>query len=76
MAKKKSGGLLKNMMRSMSKTVDSAVKYLVKHPISIKGKEVSATVGGKMSKADKDFVKSGKKFKITTKNGRETLVEI
>lgn len=67
-------------MRTISKSVDSAVSYLVKHPISLKGKnkdhEVSATVGGKLSKQDKDFIKSGKKFRIANKNGKNTLIEI
>lgn len=79
--KKSPSGLLKSLVKSIGKSVDSAIKFIVKHPISIKGKtekghEVSAKIGGRISKEQKDFLKSGKKFRISTQNGKNTLIEI
>lgn len=83
MAKKKNNNLIKNLIKSIDKTIDSVVKYIAKKPITIKGKtkgdkghDISAKIGGSLSKQDKDFIKSGKKFRISTQNGKHTVFEI
>jgi hypothetical protein len=58
--------LIKNLLKMLERGGDEIASHLNKHPIKIRSKDKNygATIGGKVSKKDMNFIKSGKKFKV------------